>query len=87
MAELGDIVADHENRLREIEGLFPTLSREDVKEVVKEVLVETLQKPERWTTRQWDVIDQLRGEVNHIHGEVHEQKAKKKSDKYKRYEG
>ena len=72
----GDILANHESRIAEIEGLFPTLSREDCKEIVKEVLAETLQKPEQWTTKQWDIINQLRAEVKHIHNEVHEQKRK-----------
>lgn len=80
-----DILADHENRISEIEGLFPTLSAEDVREIVKKVLAKTLVKPEEWTTRQWDVINQLRAEVKHIHTEVHAKKANQ--SKYKMYEG
>jgi len=58
-----DILANQENRISEIEGLFPTLSPEDVREIAREVLAETLVKPEQWTTKQWDVVSQLRGEV------------------------
>lgn len=82
-----EILANHETRLLSIEGLFPTLSREDCKEIIKEVLAETLATPERFTKRQWDVVNQLRAEVKHIHRELHETKAKKKSKKYKDYEG
>jgi len=82
-----DTLANHENRILSIEGLFPTLSREDCREIVKEVLAETLVNPEQFTKRQWDIVNQLRAEVKHIHAEVHETKAKKKSKKYKEYEG
>ena len=59
----GDILADHENRILEIEGLFPTLNPEDVREIVKEVLTETLVKPKQWTTKQWDSVSQIRAEM------------------------
>lgn len=59
----GDTLADHETRISEIEGLFPTLSADDVREIVREMLAETLVKPEEWTTKQWGVVDQIRGEM------------------------
>jgi len=63
-----DILANHENRISEIEGLFPTLSPEDVREIAREVLAETLVKPEQWTTKQWDIVNQLRGETLNLKG-------------------
>ena len=35
----------------------------------------------QWTARQWDIINQLRGEVIHIHKALHESQ-KKKVDYY-----
>jgi len=84
--QVEDILANHENRLLSVEGLFPTLSREDCKEIVREVLEETLATPQQWTKNQWEVVNQLRAEVKHIHREVHETKSKKPK-KYKDYEG
>jgi hypothetical protein len=84
--QVEDILANHENRLINLEGLFPTLSREDCKEIVREVIAETLTAPEEWTKKQWDVVNQLRAEVKHIHREVHETKSKKPK-KYKEYVG
>lgn len=87
MEQVEDILADHEKRISAIEGLFPTLSREDCKQIVSEVLRETLATPEQFTKRQWDIVNQLRAEVKHIHGKLLETRAKKKSSKYKEYLG
>ena len=85
--EVEEILIDHEERLANIEGLFPTLSREECKEITKETLNEMITEPEQWTKKQWDIVNQLRAEIKHIHLELHETKVKKKSKKYKEYEG
>ena len=36
----------------------------------------------QWTARQWDIINQLRGEVKHIHKDLHELQAKRKKVDY-----
>ena len=36
----------------------------------------------QWTARQWDIINQLRGEVKHIHKDLHELQAKRKKIDY-----
>ena len=77
--ELGDIVADHENRISEIEGSL--VSTELVRELAKEVLQEMLPEQKEWERKQWDIVTQLRAEVMHIHAEVHEKKATSKADK------
>lgn len=76
---IDEILADHETRLLWLEGNNQVWTREDIKEIVKEVLEETLQKPELWTTKQWAIINQLRGEVQHIHKEHHAIQHERKS--------
>lgn len=77
--ELGDIVADHENRISEIE--VSLVSTELVRELAEEVLRGLLPKQKEWEHKQWDIVNQLRAEVTHIHTEVHEKKAALKGDK------
>ena len=35
-----------------------------------------------WSVREWDIINQLRGEVKHIHKDLHELQAKRKKIDY-----
>ena len=35
-----------------------------------------------WSVREWDIINQLRGEVKHIHKDLHELQAKRKKVDY-----
>ena len=35
-----------------------------------------------WSIREWDIINQLRGEVKHIHKDLHELQAKRKKIDY-----
>ena len=73
--ELGDIVAEHENRIEYLENSLPGTSQSYIPED---------KPPERpvpqspWEGKQWEIINQLRAEVRHIHAEVHELKTAKK---------
>ena len=58
-------------RREEWEMNFPV--REETQVAIKE---------QPWTGKQRDIIQQLRAEMQHIHGEVHELKTNKKSNKY-----
>ena len=52
-------------------GYLPTLEESEIPEK-KEVYLDM-----QWTSRQWDIINQLRGEVKHIHLETHKKQKKK----------
>ena len=60
MIELGDIVAEHENRISFLENSLPG-SAMSYQEKPPEA------KPEKpWTKRQWAVVQQLRGEMANL---------------------
>ena len=42
-----------------------------------------IEQNKEWSVREWDIINQLRGEVKHIHKDLHElQATRKKVDYY-----
>ena len=72
-AEIREILAEHENRIGCLENSIPGSA------VREETQAEAQEQP--WTGKQWDIINQLRAEVQHIHSEVHEMKTEKKTEK------
>jgi len=63
-----DILADHENRISFLENSLPgsamTPKEEESQEDIK-------QPDKPWSKSQWDIVQQLIGEIKHIHKEVH----------------
>ena len=84
-AEIQEWLADFENRISFLENSLPgsAMSYHPEEETQEDIV----QQDPPWTRRQWDIINQLRSEVKHIHGEVHEKRATQKSKKYNQYEG
>jgi len=50
--------------------------------LIQEVVSTPIYKDSAWSTRQWEIINQLRGEIVHIHKDLHELQAKRKKIDY-----
>ena len=64
------------------QGLLEVRIEEIDMPLIQEIIT-PIYKDSEWSTRQWEIIDQLRGEIIHIHKGLHElQATRKKVDYY-----
>ena len=64
------------------QGLLEVRIEEVDMPLIQEVVSTPIYKDSAWTARQWDIINQLRAEVKHIHKDLHELQAKRKKIDY-----
>jgi len=65
---------------------LPQLEEPDTTKTLQDALHDA-ERDTEWSARQWDIIDQLRGEVKHIHLELHKiQGQRLKKRVYNKYE-
>ena len=62
------------------QGLLEVRIEEIDMPLIQEVV--PIYKDSAWSTRQWEIVNQLRGEMVHIHKDLHELQAKRKKIDY-----
>ena len=71
-----------ENPDYRMDGMFD-VSRKEMLDHIWSELEDTeakmLEAQPQWSQNQWDIINQMRAEMKHIHKDLHELQAKKKS--------
>ena len=64
------------------QGLLEVRIEEVDMPLIQEVVSTPIYKDSAWSARQWDIINQLRAEMVHIHKDLHELQAKRKKVDY-----
>lgn len=83
LEELGEGLADHENRISQIEaslyypnGLTPQARLDKLERIINEISISSL-----WSTKQWDTVQQMQAMILHLQkglGELQDAKKKRK---------
>jgi len=64
--EIQELLAEHENRISFLENSLPGSAMTPKEEEEREA--PSNEQP--WTTKQWDIVNQLRGELRHLKSKV-----------------
>ena len=75
--EIQELLAEHENRISFLENSLPGSAMTPKEEEEREA--PSNEQP--WTTRQWDIVNQLRGEMANLKNKLVEVKNKSKGEK------